>query len=163
MLVLVLAACGEAERRAPPRRPADPPIVADAKTGAEWAADALRSSGYAADFSPRSLWEVDRFFAEQMARAGRARPDGLLAEQRGQKLFALGAYVGEVIRRNAAGWRWVPARGDPDNELGLRLVHERGSEIWPIQRAVKRYKEGPGNGIADYAAAVAELDVGPRP
>ena len=39
-----------------------------------------------------------------------------LAEQRGQKLFALGAYVGEVIRRNAAGWRWVPARGDPDNE-----------------------------------------------
>lgn len=40
-------------------------VVADAKSAASWIADALSSSGYRADFSPQSLWEVDRFLAEQ--------------------------------------------------------------------------------------------------
>ena len=40
-------------------------IVADAQASAEWIASALTSSGYIADFSPESIWEIERFFDEQ--------------------------------------------------------------------------------------------------
>ena len=65
----------------------------------------------------------------------------------------LGAYIGELIRRNSDGWEWVPAKNDPDDELNLSL--RRGGEvIWPIQRAVKRYRNGGEDGIAAYVASV---------
>ena len=140
----------------------EPQIVLDAKESAEWVAEAMRSSGYETDFSPRSLWEVDRFFDEQMKRPGKPKRGGLLAEDRGPRLFAIGAYVGEVIRRNAEGWRWVPAKDDPDDELGLMLVRGE-SVIWPVQRSMKRFAEGAESGIAAYALAAADLDVGPPP
>lgn len=38
-------------------------IVEDVDAGAKWIATALSSSGYKADFTPSSLWEIDRFFA----------------------------------------------------------------------------------------------------
>lgn len=137
--------------------------MTDAEEGAEWIAEAMRSSGYATDFSPGSLWEVDRFFADQMKRAGKPKRRGLLAEQRGSRLFAIGGYIGEVIRRNAPGWKWVPAEDDPDDELNLSLVHEDGAVIWPVQRAIKRFAEGEENGIAAYAMSAADLDVGSPP
>lgn len=145
----------------PPDAPAgEPQIVVDAKESAEWVAGALRSSGYQADFSAESLWEVDRFFDDQTTGPGKPKRGGLLAEQRGPRLFAIGAYVGEVIRRNSGGWKWVPAKDDPDDELNLSLV--RGDTvIWPMQRAVKRFTEGAEAGIAAYVAVATGLDVGP--
>lgn len=138
-------------------------IVADAKEAATWIAEAMRSSGYATDFSSGSLWEVDRFFADQMKRAGKPKRRGLLAEDRGSRLFAIGGYVGEVIRRNATGWQWVPPKDDPNDEINLGLVHDDGTVVWPIQRTMKRFAEGPENGIAAYAMAAADLDVGSPP
>src|SRR3954463_9429098 len=77
-------------------------IVEDVLQAAEWVAAALTASGYRADFSPSSLWEVERFF-ETEAPNGPARPGGLLAERLGSRIFALGSYVGEVVRRHAGG------------------------------------------------------------
>ena len=56
-----------------------PTLVEDLHTGAESIAKALRSSGYTTDFSPRSLWEIDRFFDEHSS-DGSAKPRGLLDE-----------------------------------------------------------------------------------
>ena len=39
-------------------------IKEDVKASAKWISQALQSSGYRADFSPESLWEIDRFFDE---------------------------------------------------------------------------------------------------
>ena len=77
-------------------------VVDDVVEAAEWVATALTSSCYAADFSARSLWEVDRFFEERSSQ-GRAWRGGLLAESLGARLFALGAYPGEAIRRDVGG------------------------------------------------------------
>jgi hypothetical protein len=138
------------------------PIVADAEQGAEWIAEAMRASGYSTDFSPASLWEIDGFFDEQMKRPGKPKRRGLLAEQRGARLFAIGAYVGEVIRRNSEGWEWIPAAGNPDDEIDLRLVCGEAT-IWPVRSAMKRFAEGVESGIATYGVAAADLAVGPRP
>jgi hypothetical protein len=133
----------------------------DIDDAAEWIATALSSSGYAADFTPRSLWEIDRFFDDH-SHDGAPRPGGLLSEGLGSRVFALGGYVGEVIRR-ALGGTWVvddESAGDAEIEIQFRL--DDGSIIWPVQRVMKRYKLGPEEGIGDYGFALG-LDVGPKP
>lgn len=77
-------------------------LTDDLTTGSDWMSQALRSSGYLADFSPASLWSVDRFFDDH-APAGAPRRGGLLATDLGTRLFSLGAYTGEVLRRNLGG------------------------------------------------------------
>jgi hypothetical protein len=123
----------------------------------------LSSSGYRADFSPESAWELDRFFDEQLERPGKPRRRGLLSEDLGLRLFAVGAYTGEVIRRNADGWTWAAAPDDPDDEIHLQLKRGDDQVIWPVQRAMKRYGEGAESSIAAYVHGVADLDVGPKP
>jgi hypothetical protein len=158
LVTAALAGCGEQGRPAAPAERAstpEPPIVADAREAADWVAGALRSSGHEADFSLDSGKEIDRFFDEQTKAPGEPVPGGLLSEDRGARLFAIGAYIGEVLRRADERWRWVPAEGDPDDELGL-ILWRAGTEIWPIRRAVERFREGQENGIAAYLAAAAD-------
>jgi hypothetical protein len=129
----------------------------DVKESWVWMATVLWSSGYAADLSPASLWEIDRFFDEQ-SRGGKARPGGMLSKELGPKLFAIGAYVGEVIRR-ARGGRWV---ADPRAENNVSVHLADGSVIWPVQQTMRRFKNGPEEGIAAYGQAQG-VDVGPKP
>jgi hypothetical protein len=135
-------------------------IVEDIDTAAAGIAVALASSGYDADLSPASLWEIDRFFDEQ-APDGRARRRGLLGQQVGARLFALGAYVGEVLRRELGG-EWHGDDDDPEAEITVELRLPDGSVVWPVQRVLQRFRDGPEEGIAAYGSALG-LTVGPRP
>jgi hypothetical protein len=72
----------------------------DAMKASERIATALSSSGSVADFNSASLRQIDRFFDEQ-AQGGTAKPGGLLSEDLGSRLFAIGAYVGEDIAMQA--------------------------------------------------------------
>lgn len=130
----------------------DSKIAADVQSAAQWIAVALNSSGYRADFSFESLKEIDRFLDEQAPR-GRPTPKGLLSESLGARLFALGSYVGEVIRREAGG-TWQGDDADPRGEINVSLRLNSGSTIWPVQRVMKRFKEGPEESIYAYGAAV---------
>jgi hypothetical protein len=132
----------------------------DIDQGAHRIAGALRSSGYLADFSPVSLWEIDRFFDEQ-TRNGRARRGGLLAESLGSRIFAVGAYTGEVIRRSVGG-TWNTNDDDPHGELNVELEMPDGGRVWPVQRAMKRFKNGPEDGIAIYGGYLG-VPVGQKP
>ena len=67
-----------------------PSILADVDSGAAWIASALSASGYSADFSGQSLWEIDRFFDDHST-DGAAKRGGLLATDTGSRLFALGS------------------------------------------------------------------------
>jgi hypothetical protein len=127
---------------------------------AAWIAQTLQSSGYHADFSAPSLWSIDQFFDENSDR-GQPRRGGLLATDLGSRLFALGAYVGEVIRRNAGG-AWHANDQDPQGEINVELVLADGTKIWPVQRVMKRYKYGREDSVAAYGAALG-LDVGQPP
>lgn len=127
-------------------------IVEDIKIAAEWVAQALKSSGYRADFSPRSLEEIDRFFDEHSV-DGEPLPGGLLSKDLGTRLFALGAYVGEVIRR-ALGGEWYGDDSDPEAEINVQLILPDGSTIWPIQKVIQRFKNGKEDSIAAYGVVL---------
>ena len=97
-----------------------------------------------------------------MTSPGRARPGGLLATDFGPRVFALGAYTGEVIRRDRGG-EWHADDDDPGAEVNVELRLPGGGVIWPVQRAMKRCLNGAEDGIAAYGAALG-LDVGaPQP
>jgi len=128
---------------------------------AELVAVALTGDGYAADFTPASLWEIDRFFDEQ-TRKGEPRRWGLLAKDTSLRLFSLGAYVGEVIRRDVGGEWEVDDDDDPQAELNLALRLVDDSLVWPVQRAVKRMRNGTEDAIVAYAVALG-VDVGKKP
>lgn len=117
--------------------------------------------GLSRRFSPSSLWEIDRFFDEH-SKDGQATPDGLLVGILGSRIFAIGAYIGEVIRRSKGG-EWIGDDADPEAEIGATLKLPDGKECWPVQRAMKRFKNGPEDGIAAYGFACFDLAVGSRP
>ena len=135
-------------------------LTDDIDASAAWIAQALKSSAYHADFSPQRLWSIDRFFDDNSKR-GQPKRGGLLASDLGRRIFALGAYVGEVIRRNAGG-TWHGNDDDPDGEINVEVVLADGTRMWPVRRVMKRYKNGPEDGVAAYAAALG-LDVGQPP
>ena len=127
-------------------------LVADAQRYADWIANALTTSGYSADFTLESLKEIDRFFDEH-SRNGEAVPGGLLSEQLGPRIFALGAYVGEVISRMHGG-TWRADESDPEGEMNMEIILSSGTIIWPMQRVMKRFKNGAEDGIYAYGCVV---------
>lgn len=129
-------------------------VVKDAKEAAEWIATALSSSGYKADFTLESFKEIDRFVDEQ-TQNGRPRSGGLLAENFGARVFALGAYVGETIRRLGKG-QWHGDDSDRDAEINIEVRLTSASIIWPMQRVIKRIKNGREDGIYAYAYSILE-------
>ncbi|MEU7583920.1 hypothetical protein AB0B50_40800 [Streptomyces sp. NPDC041068] len=129
-----------------------PEIFEEIAELSSWIADALQYSSYSADFTPQSLAEIDRFFDDH-SQDGEPRPGGLLEEQLGMKIFSLGAYVGETIRRQVGG-EWRPDENNPSAKGNTSLHLPDGAVIWPIQRVMKRYKMGSEEGIATYGKAL---------
>ena len=120
----------------------------DIESSSNWIATALSSSGYNADFSLSSLKAIDQFF-EMNSAEGRPTPGGLLSEDTGSRLFALGSYVGEVLRRLSDG-QWVADDNDPRGEINITLKSASGLEAWPVQKVMKRLKNGSGDSIYVY-------------
>lgn len=136
----------------------DEALIADTRVAAEWISRALSKSGYRADFSVESLAEIERFFAEH-SNDGRPVPGGRLVEKTGPRIFALGAYVGEVLRRAATG-HWYAEAGDPEVEFNIEVRFPDGSRIWPMQRAIKRFNNSPEENIHDYGLLVLQSVAG---
>lgn len=109
----------------------------------------LNSSNYVANFSIGSLKEIDRFFDEQNT------PDGILSWNQGQILFALGAYIGEVII-SVYGGEWLTYDNDPQGEINIAVKLKDGSTIFSVHRAMKRYMNGKEDSIYDYGYVLSE-------
>ncbi len=78
-----------------------------------------------------------------------------MAQQTGARLFALGSYVGEVIRREGNG-EWVGSDGDPQAEINIAVRLPPDLLMWPVQRVMKRLKNGPEDNIYHYGLAALE-------
>jgi len=124
----------------------------DIAKGSQWISSALKASGYNADFSANSLAEVERFFNEN-SKDGSPVPTGLLSEDVGNRLFSLGSYVGEVIRRSSGG-EWITDDSDHQGEMSVVLKTSDGTIIWPMQRMMRRLKNGAEDSIIDYGVSL---------
>ncbi|WP_225102708.1 hypothetical protein [Streptomyces sp. CoH27] len=127
-------------------------LLDDVDTSAQWIARALDSSGYRADFSPPSLRDVEQFMREH-SDVGTPVEGGLLTADLGARLFALGCYVGETLR-HALGGSWEADDDDPQGEINIRLHLPDGAVVWPVQRLMKRFRNGPEDSIVGYGAAL---------
>jgi hypothetical protein len=123
-------------------------IVHEVIQGANDAQLMLVTSGYRADWSMASLAEVDRLIEEHSAH-GQPKPGGVLEQGLSGRLFGLGGYVGETLRRNLGG-TWNGDDDDSEAASKVALVLPDGSTIWPVQRVMKRFGEGSENSVADY-------------
>lgn len=132
----------------------------DLPASAEGVSRALQAAGYHADYSPGSLWQIDRFFDENVV-SGSAKAGGLLSTELGARLFGIGAYLGEVVRREKGG-DWIYDDADPQAEINAKLQLSDGATCWPVQRVMKRFKNGAEDGVAIWAIALG-LDVGTPP
>ena len=137
-----------------------PSIKEDITTASEWIAAALRSSGYNIDFSPQSLQEIDRFYDEHTFNCA-PRPNGLFSTDLDSRIFAVGSYVGEVIRRIKGG-EWHGDDSDPQVKLHVELRLRDGTLCWPTQRAMNRLRNGPEDGIVAFALGLG-VSMGPSP
>ncbi|MFD7282321.1 hypothetical protein ACFV80_36185 [Streptomyces sp. NPDC059862] len=124
-------------------------LLHNVRTSGAWIAPALNSSGYRADFTPESLPGIERFMTEHSAH-GIAAAGGLLATDVGPRLLALGAYLGETVRHSLGGL-WETDDQDPHGEMNIVLRLSDGSTIWPVQRVIKRFQNGPEDSIVGYA------------
>ena len=132
-------------------------IVEDVRDAAVSIADIANGAGYPFDFSARSLWDVERFLDDN-ASGGEPKAGGLLSKDLGSRVFALGAYVGEVIRE-AVGGDWVSDdSADDDSTVTLRTT--AGELLWPNQQVMKRIMTSDSQSVLDYARAVG-VDPGP--
>ena len=117
----------------------------DIATAKEWIKTALESSGYQADFSIESLKDIDRFFDEQN------KDDGILSQNTGRILFALGVYVGETIISNYGG-QWDLSDCKSETSISVRV--DENIVLFPIIRIMARYKHGNANSIYVYGCSV---------
>lgn len=118
-------------------------LADDISVSADWIARALTSSGYKADFAPASIIEIERFFVTQVT-DGKAVAGGLLSQDLGSRLFALGSYCGEVLRLDVGG-KWITDDSDPQAEINAALQLTNGATCWPIQRVMKRFQSADDN------------------
>lgn len=133
-----------------PGDPGDPRIVHDARAAAEWAAKSLSAEGYRLDFRIKSLDEIDRLIAEH-SEEGQPLPGGLLDGALGTRLFALGGYVGEVLRRNTGG-RWVGDDDDPEGELNVAVLFSADVSVQPIRLVAECFRDPFDDGIYSRAS-----------
>ena len=117
----------------------------DIVTAKEWIKTALESSGYQADFSLESLKDIDRFFDEQN------KDDGILSQNTGRILFALGVYVGETIISNYGG-QWD--LDDCESETSISVRVDENTVLFPVIRIMARYEYGTANSIYTYGCRV---------
>jgi hypothetical protein len=119
-------------------------VSSDAEAGAKLLVD----HGLRGDFSPSSLWDVDRYAADGIPGQG----------TREEKVRELGAYAGEVIRR-ARGGKWTASSSAPE---GLEVELPDGTRCAPQARMARRLEAGRSEGIALYARSLG-VDVRPVP
>lgn len=127
----------------------------DIKTQSAWLIQAFRHDGFRLDYSVASLQEVDRFFELHTVR-GEAKPGGRFAQNLGSIIFAAGAYLGETIILNAPGAQWVTNDEDPDGEVNAEICLADESIIWPMQRAMKRFKNGAEDDFFTYGVLLTQ-------
>ncbi len=113
----------------------------DILISSDWVVKALNSSGYKADYTLESMKEIDRFFDEQKT--------GILAQNLGSTIFALGSYVGQTAIKLYGG-EWITDDNDPKGEVNISVKLSNGMMIFPVMKCMKRFGNGSEDSLYAY-------------
>lgn len=109
------------------------------------------------DYSVQSVAEIEKIINEDII-DGIPRPKGLFSEHLGFKLFAISAYIGEVVIRNTKATKWVTDDSDVAGELTIHLKSANGAVMFPSERVLHRVQNGEEDNLLYYTAfAVNEI------
>lgn len=124
-------------------------LAEDIPIYAEWAKDNLNKTGYKVGYDLESIKEIERFFNEE------AEEGGALSGKSGSIMFALGCLIGETVIKIHGG-HWETDDKDPQGEINIAVILPDNSVIWPVQRCMKRLKNGAEDNIYDYVCVMAK-------
>ena len=124
----------------------------------EWLIAAFKSLNLRLDYSVHSVRYIDNMIDAQFDN-GKPRPGGILFENAGPKLFAISAYLGEVVIRNTPGTYWVTNDDDPEGEVNIKVVSARKVEMYPAQRLMKRINSHDPDGLFGYIDAAVKKEM----
>ncbi|MDB5364989.1 MAG: hypothetical protein JWM77_916 [Rhodospirillales bacterium] len=130
----------------PPEQPEE--LIADASS---WASSMVGSRGVTLDGSVDSLRILDMLIDDARdAIQGEPNPP------QAALLWALGAYLGEVVRSTRGGDWSVGALDDLDAFWATSLTTGDGDQLWPMQRMIKRFLNGPDDSIYAYGLVMSK-------
>lgn len=124
-------------------------ILEDIPTFSEMIVDGFKEDKLILDYTLTSFKRIDHFF-DKHSKNGKTVAGGLLSKNLGQILFALGAYVGQTIIAIVPGTTWQVDESDPYGEVTAELKLPNESSAWPMQRVIKRFRNGSEDGIYGY-------------
>ena len=129
-------------------------LLQDIKTQSDWIINAFAADKLKLDYSIQSFIEIDKFF-NQHSKNGKAVKGGRLSQNLGPILFSIGSYVGQTIIKNVPGALWQTDDKDPEGEFTASVKLPDGTLIFPMQRIVKRFKNGSEDAVYVYGHYIA--------
>lgn len=128
----------------------------DIKEQSDWIIKAFAADSFILDGTIDSFVEIDRFFLYNM-KDGKAKRGGRLdGTGYGPILFSIGSYIGETIIKNVPGAMWITDDEDPQGELTVCVKLPDGTEIWPVERVIKRFQNGDEDSIYPYGYLITK-------
>ena len=124
-------------------------ILEDIKTQSDWIVQAFKSDNLNLDYTVHSFIEIDKFISLH-TKNGQPVPGGRLSNGFGPILFSIGSYIGETFIKTVPGSAWVTNDDDPLGEINVGLRFPDGLTVWPIQRVMKRFKNGEEDSVYVY-------------
>ncbi|MDF1696697.1 MAG: hypothetical protein P1U56_12725 [Saprospiraceae bacterium] len=103
------------------------------------------------DYSVQSLENVESYISKTIM-SSKPKTKSYFNEDTETKAVELGAYLGEVIRRNSKAVRWKNA--DVESPLEVALESADGSVFFVINKAYKRIKNGEEDNIFYFARVI---------
>jgi hypothetical protein len=127
----------------------------DIKKQSNWIVKAFGIDLLRLDYTIESFKQIDQFFNTH-SKDGQAVEGGRLEQNAGLILFSIGSYVGETLVKNIPGSVWVTDDNDPEGEINASVNFPDGGQVWPMQKVIKRFRNGEVDGIYAYGVLVAK-------
>lgn len=126
--------------------PQGPTLMEEIPKAEAWLRENMERFGQPLDGTHESFAVLDTFFEEQ------CKPGGLLAGKvryMKNQLFAVGAYVGQVLV-NELGGTWVTDDKAREGEALIGVQLPDGRVARPVQRAIRCFSREPGYTFVDF-------------
>lgn len=126
--------------------PQEPTLMEEIPKAEAWLKENMERFGQPLDGTHESFAVLDVFFEEQ------CKPGGLLAGKvryMKNQLFAVGAYVGQVLV-NELGGTWVTDDKAREGEALIGVQLPDGRMARPVQRAIRCFNREPGYTFVNF-------------